>query len=455
MKFSVARADITPDKPVFMHGFGARTRQTDGTLDSLYMKAVLLQANTALLIVTIDALGSDRSFVVGIKDALQSRFGFKHEEVLINFSHTHHSVFLTGTDVSLRKGGYSMGQTKWANDESELEYGEDEIYFRRLRDTLLEMVGNCFAELREGELWIGKGLSDFAVSRRRPRADGGVDWMPYYEGEIDKDLFVLRLDAADGGTSAILFCYGCHTTAMGPDNYRFSNDYAGYAAAKLEAEFPGALAVFVQGCGGELKPRPTAEGDEFIGCADAEGLRKVGEVLAGDVLRVLNERPFRKVACRFGTKLLDPLIYTEQTPAEFYGQIAADPRSNSFYVGSALRTVRSIGNGTVKDRIPFCISLWRLDGETNLIAMEGEVSTEYGLKLKRLFGNGSTIVLGYTNGLYSYVPTRKMIGEGGYEASCNYFFGLRGPFIPEIEDIIVGQIAQGLKALDESAPAEA
>ncbi|MDF2670586.1 MAG: hypothetical protein K0R67_2892, partial [Paenibacillus sp.] len=34
--------------------------------------------------------------------------------------------------------------------------------------------------------------------------------------------------------------------------------------------------------------------------------------------------------------------------------------------------------------------------------------------------------------------------EGGYESTCNFFFGLRGPFVPEIEDIILGQIAKAV-----------
>jgi hypothetical protein len=35
-----------------------------------------------------------------------------------------------------------------------------------------------------------------------------------------------------------------------------------------------------------------------------------------------------------------------------------------------------------------------------------------------------------------------MIGEGGYESDCNFFFDMRGPFVPEIEDIIVGQLVK-------------
>ncbi|WP_409346215.1 neutral/alkaline non-lysosomal ceramidase N-terminal domain-containing protein [Paenibacillus sp. MBLB4367] len=446
MKFGIAKEEITPLEPVFMHGFGSRTHKSEGLLEPLYMTATMMQADRTFLIVTIDALGSDRSFIVGIKDELKRAFGLSHEEVMINFSHTHHSVFLTGPDPTLRRGGYSIGQSRWADDESELDYAEDMAYYIRLRDTLQRMVGSCYDNLTEGELSMARGTSEFACSRRRPDGAGGVMWMPYYEGEIDKDLFVLKLSDSTGAVRGIVYCYGCHTTAMSSDNYKFGNDFAGAASAMLEQRYPGAVAIFLQGCAGELKPRPGAVGDEFVSCDEAR-LRQVGDMLAQDVIAVMEYGSFRTVSCQFRAELCDPLLYTEQTSASFYRTIADDPQQDDFHRASARRTIKAFENGTIKDRIPFYISVWQLDEETSLIAMEGEVSTEYGLMLKRLFGNGSMIVLGYTNGVFSYVPTRKMIGEGGYEAACNYYFGLRGPFVPEIEDIIVGQVASAIGRL--------
>lgn len=445
MRFSLTQQAITPDKPIFMHGFGARSRKSEGTLDPLYMKAALLVANRPLLIVTIDTLGSDHSFIVGIKDALQASFGLKHEEVLVNFSHTHHSFFLTGVDTARRRGGYSIGQTRWAEDESELDYTEDEALFHSLRVTLLRMVGDCYDNLQEGELWIGRAASDFAVSRRRPNAQGGVDWAPYFEGEIDRDLFVLKLVDTAGAVRGILYSYGCHTTAMGSDNYLLSNDFAGYTSAVLESSYPGAMAIFLQGCAGELKPRMNTTEHAFTS-SDGGSIQQVGAALAADVCELMSHGTFRKIDCHFQAELRAPLIYTERFAAGYFSAIADDPQQGEFEAKAGMRCLQALENGTIKDRIPYSISILRLDEDTCLIGMEGEVSTEYSLAIKRLFGNGkgSIIVLGYCNSVFSYVPTRKMLREGGYEAECNYFFSLHGDFVPEIEDIIIGQIAQAL-----------
>lgn len=451
MKFAVAKAVITPERPVFMHGFGARTKKSEGELDPLYMRTALLLANRPLLIVTIDALGSDRSFILGVKDALRRRFGLEHEEVLINFSHTHHSVFLTGIDKATRRGGYSMGQDRWPEIEDELDYAEDEAYYLRIRDMLLDMVDGCYGRAMEGTLSIARATSEFAVSRRRPRPDGSVDWAPYWEGDINKDLHVLKLEDTLGVVRGVLYAYGCHTTGMGADNYKFSNDFAAAATALVEEAYPESVGMFLQGCAGELKPRPLAVDDDFAG-ADEAGIREVGAVLGREVVGVLQGGGFRTIECRLKAEQRDPLLYTEQTPVSFYEAIAGDPARNAFYRNSAKRTIRAIHDGNIKDRLPFYICVWELDDRTRIVAMEGEVSTEYAMQIKRLFNreNEEMIVLGYTNGVYSYVPTRKMLGEGGYEAENNYFFGLRGPYVPEIEDIIVGQVARALRRLEEA-----
>lgn len=441
MKFCCVSEVMTPDRPVFMHGFGARTSKSEGVHDQLYVKAAMLEANKTLLLLTIDALGADRSFVLGVKEALKETFGLEHHEVLINFSHTHHSVFLTGLDTEHRRGAYSIAQEGWTDNDEELDYTEDEALFRFMRDTILRMTEYCRNHLVPGELSIGRGFSDFAVSRRKPDGKGGVSWSPYVDGSIDKELLVMKLTDAAGAVKGISYNYGCHTTSMGSDNMLLSNDFAGRTSRVLEETYPGAAVLFLQGCAGELKPRKSAEGTRFKSLTIAE-MEEAGTDLAQDVIRIMEQAPFQTVHCSFRTALADPLLYTEQTPAAFYEPIASNPDYNSFYRNAAIRTIQAIKDGTIKDRIPHYISIWKLDDRHRIVSMEGEVSTEYSLLIKKLFADDTTLALGYTNGVYCYIPTRKMIGEGGYESDCNFFFDMRGPFVPEIEDIIVGQLVK-------------
>lgn len=448
MRFSYASETMTPEQPVFMHGFGHRSEKSVGVLDDLYVKVALLEANKRLLIITLDALGSDISFVNGVKDALKERFGLPHEDVLINFSHTHYSVYLTGEDASRRlRGLYSIAQSDWADRNDGLDYAEDVKLFHHIRDIIVRLVDDCSRNMVEGELQVGSIQSDFAVSRRRPDGKGGVEWKPYYEGEIDKELLVLKLTDTAGAVKGILYNYGCHPTGM-TDYMKLSNDFVGHVSRTLEASFPGAFAMFLQGCGGELKPRMGADGDQFR-LLSYEEITEAGQGLGREIADLLREGEFRTVECKFRTALVEPLLYTEQTPASFYEPMANNEASPPFYRSAARRTIAGIEDGTIKDWLPHYIALWHLDADTRLVAMEGEVSTEYSLLIKRLLQPCTTLTLGYTNGVCSYIPTRKMIAEGGYETTCNFFFNLRGNFVPEIEDIIVGQIVRTEQALSE------
>lgn len=440
MKFGLDQTIITPETSVFMHGFGARNRKSEGVHDDLYAKAVLLEGDGRLLILTLDVLGSDHSFTEAIKETLRLQFGLTHDEVLINYSHTHASVFLTGPIRPLQRGDYSIAQADWPETIQEVDLGEDEKLYVRIEAAVVDMVRNCTERLAQGRLSIAVGQADLAIVRRVPHEDG-AKWQPNYEAPYDRDLIVLKLTDERDQVRGILYNYGCHPTAIGSDNYLFSGDFVGAASAALEAEFPGATAVFLQGCAGELKPLGSAVGDRFKSCSFDEA-DSIGRELAAEVVRIINEASFTPIACRFKSALAMPQAYTEPIDIGYYEGIVNDEQANRFMRFAAKRTLQAIEAGTIRHRLPLYIAVWHLDEMTRVIAIEGEVSTEYALLLKRMYPEGNTIVLGYTNAVYCYIPTRKMLGEGGYEAECNYFFGLRGPFTPEIEEIIVGQIAK-------------
>lgn len=445
MKFCIAKDSITPAEPVFLSGFGDRTHKSEGVHDPIYVKAALLQSNKSLLIVTIDALGADRSFIQGIKDELEAKFALRHDEVLINFSHTHASVYLTGRDVRLRNGGYSMGQERWMEHEKDLDYTVDERYFDLVKEKLIRLVQDCLDNLEEGELLIGRTVSHFGVSRRY-RTNRGIEWRPSYDAEIDQDLFVLKVVDAKRNVKGVLYAYGCHPTSMGSSNYFISGDFSGAASRHLEQSYPKAVAMFLQGCGAEVKPMKSADGDTFKECGFAE-MEEAGAELATEIIDFMEKGAFKSVNCSFRTMLLEPNLYTERTPVEHYRQILGDPEASEFNKIRVRKLVGKFEDGSIKDRIPLYIAVWQLDESTRVVAIEGEVSTAYSRMIKNLFGPDLTMVLGYTNGIFCYIPTREMIQEGGYEVDNFYYYGHRGPFVPEIEDIIIGQVASAFGAL--------
>lgn len=442
MKFAVAKQSMTPSRPVFMAGFGGRTHKSEGVLDDLFVKTVLLSSGRDLLIVAFDALGADRGFVRGLKRELRERFGLEEADVMLHFSHTHASLYLTGEEAEARRGNYSMGQDDWQEDSAAIDYTEDVAYYHWIRETVVALVERCYADLRPGRLKLAAGRTRAAVSRRRLTSEG-VKWAPAPEAEIDDEMAVLTLTDEQERLQAVLFQLACHPTAMGSDNYRLSAEFVGQACARLEEALPGTTAVFLQGCAGDLKPRHSADGDRFKSCT-AEEMQAAGDELAEEVRRVLNGGAFTELDGPFRSALASIDLAVAPDDDEYMVRLL-EGEAGEYYRRAAQRTIRAEQNGTVKTKLPLYVQTWRLAERVALIALESEIPTGYSLRLKREYPDCRLLVLGYTNGVYSYIPTRSILKEGGYEADHPFTIGFKSRFAPETEDKIVDEIGRQME----------
>jgi neutral ceramidase len=440
MQFAVAKTPITPSYPVFLAGYGGRSAKCEGVVDDLYAKAALLQdeEGQSLLILTLDALGGDRSFMTGIRKALQDAFELKAEQVLVNFSHTHCSVFLTGEQPSGRRGGYSLGQDRWPEQDSDVDYTEDIKFYKWVRDSIVELVRGCYNRLQEGSLRIGKGESQAGINRRL-RTPEGLMMMPNPVGDIDRDLFALQLTDRSGAIRGILFSCACHPTSVSGN--RISAEFVGAACTQLEEQHPDSVVLFLQGCAGDIKPTATVNGVRFK-TLSVEEMREAGGKLASEVSAVLAAiGPEAEAEANWKFGLTDVRLFTERWGSEELEQIIADETKTDYRKRAAGRTLKALQEGRVKRDVPHAIQVWSFGRAAALVAMEGEVPAEYALRIKELFGVSPVIALGYSNGVSTYIPTRRILQEGGYEAEAFVLHGVRGPLVPENEALIIGTVA--------------
>src|SRR3954471_3672656 len=106
LRVGVGARDITPEKPVPMWGYGARhDRLSDGVVDRLQAKALVIEANgSKLAIVGMDlGRGPTPAMMEEIRGALAPR-GIS--QVLICGSHTHHGPVIELTD----RPGFGKGR---------------------------------------------------------------------------------------------------------------------------------------------------------------------------------------------------------------------------------------------------------------------------------------------------------------------------------------------------------
>ena len=90
-------------------------------------------------------------------------------------------------------------------------------------------------------------------------------------------------------------------------------------------------------------------------------------------------------------------------------------------------------------RCPFPSRSSRFGDNLAIVALGGEVVVDYALRLKREFPQTDLIVAGYTNDVMCYIPSRRVLGEGGYEAvDSMIYYGQPGPFAENVEETLIG-----------------
>ncbi len=87
------------------------------------------------------------------------------------------------------------------------------------------------------------------------------------------------------------------------------------------------------------------------------------------------------------------------------------------------------------------VQSWRFGDDLGMIFLGGEVVVDYSLKLKQLYGSERLWVSAYCNDTPCYIPSKRILNEGGYEADFSMiFYGKPARFKPEVEPLLLKTI---------------
>jgi hypothetical protein len=104
--------------------------------------------------------------------------------------------------------------------------------------------------------------------------------------------------------------------------------------------------------------------------------------------------------------------------------------------------------GSPPDRVRYPIQVWSFGPELTYIALTGETVVDYSLHFKAAHGWNSTWVSGYNNDLLSYIPSLRVLKEGGYEGTSGmYEYGHRAPYTESVEERITTLVEKLLKQI--------
>ena len=426
-KAGVARMDITPDRPMWMAGYAARDHASEGTLHKLWVKALALEdaRGHRAVLVTSDLLGVPAGISNNIRDRLRESLQLERSQILFNTSHTHSGPVL---ENSLRDV-YPLDDEMRSRVES---------YSRRLEDDVVSVVEEAFERLEPAALSAANGVARFAVNRRE-NDDDNLDRLTELEGPSDHSVPVLRVANENGNLLAVAFGYACHTTTL--SGYQWSGDYAGFAQLALGEKYPEATALFFAGAGADQNPLPR----RTVPLA-----RQYGQTLAAAVERVLAE-PMETLDPELKTAYSEiPLALNSAPAEEDLVQLSQDLSGwQQRWASRLLAKVR--GGEALRTQYPYPVQMWQL-GDQTIVALGGEVVVGYAIRLKRIFGQ-DLFVLGYSNDVMAYIPSARILREGGYEgARSQRVYGLPSTWAASIEEEIVHEVLNLAEGIGVSVP---
>ena len=414
MHIGVGRVVITPEQPMWMAGYASRNAPSDGKVHDLFAKAIAIQdeAGQRSVVVTTDLLGIPATVAHTTAALAEERFGIPRERLMITASHTH-------CGPVVRDGLLGM----YALDPGEAE--NVKAYTDHLPGMLAEAIGHALDDLEPATLTWGIGEAGFAANRRQYTL-GGVDNAENPIGPVDHDVPVMAARRADGTLKGVLFGYACHNTTL--SFQQFCGDYAGFAQAFLEDALPDTTALFVAGCGGDQNPLPRRT---------LELSQLYGDELGEAVVRVLNTpmQPIRGPVRAVYEEIALPL----STPPT-REQLEAQAKDSNVYIQRrAEHLLHTLAEqGSLSTTYPYPIQIWQFGNTLQMTALAGEAVVDYSLRLKHELGADRQFVIAYANDVFAYIPSLRVLREGGYEGdSSMIYYGLYGPWAPEVEGTIM------------------
>jgi len=426
-----AEADITPAPgQCFLSGFG-RERYARGAFAPLRMQVLSLRDSRgrAGILITADILEFGRTMVEAIRRAVEGKHGIPPSHIIFSASHTH------------------WGPATCFHGSHGVIGAPNVWYLARLEEEILEGIDRALKEQSPATVEYGSfQFRGIGCNRRRP-GKNGVAWGPNPEGSFDghTPVFHIRREVSPG--EILVVGHACHPTSSGAIQ-KWSPDYPGALREALEGDRSRRRALFVQGCGGDAKVvHRDPETGKLVFTADPEGAARAGRKLARGVLDFLGENrriPLpASISCALST---GEIRFGKRWSRE---ELEREAYSGSRKSWSTWAARQSLAIPDERRSFRYDAQVWKLGGRLTLFAMEGEITSSWGPRLRSLV-TGEAMVIGYANSTSAYIPDARIIREGGYEGDVSQrVYALPGLFTGKIEGEVMAVARKALEKVGE------
>ena len=416
--------DITPDYPIRLSGFGSRRTESEGVTVPIHARALAIgsDADGPAVLIAVDTTGVSDALVSEIARRLLP-LGIRRERLAVTGTHTHTAPMISGVLPTL------FGQPVPPEHQAHIHR-----YTAELTDDLEAVAREALSKRQPARLSWSIGKVGFAKNRRTAG------------GPTDHALPVLAARAPDGTLRAVVTTYANHAVTL---SHNFiGGDWPGFAAAAIEEKHPGAVALVSIGCGADQNPTSNVTGDKV------DVARSQGAELAAEVERVLGG-PLKPVTGPLTARLerID-LPLAPLPPREHWESLATKPSAVGYHAQVQLAALDRGDRLPVK--VDYPIETWTFGDSLAMVFLAGEVVVDYSLRLKSELDASRLWVTAYANDTPCYIPSERVLKEGGYEGGgAMTYYNKPAPFAEGVEQRIVDAVLRLLPASYKPKPEDA
>ncbi len=409
MQIGVAQVDVTPDYPIRLNGFAKRKTESDGVLGRIWVKALAFadEKEGPAILITTDGLGVPASIVDEVARRLAQPLNLKRERLTITATHTHSAPMLRGVANAIF--GHDLSPEEWEHINR---------YTEEFTNALEAVALAAVKDVRPATVELAIGKAGFAMNRRTKG------------GPVDHDLPVLVIrDVNDNKPRAVWFSYACHCVVLAES--KIHGDWAGAAMEMIQADFPGTIVLASIGCGADQNPSSRDS---------VEIANQHGRLIADEVKRLITGG---EGAENGGSKAItvEPSIRRVETNLEYEQRSRAEwlemlKKGGQLAYYARLNLTRIDHGETLPIHLSYSVQTWTFGDQLALVFLPGEVVVDFGLRLKRELRD--VIPIAYANDAPGYIPSERVLKEGGYEGGgAMMYYDRPNRFAPGLEEKII------------------
>jgi len=427
LEAGAAMVDITPPA-----GFPMYRGSSTGITDPLYARALVLrQGETRGAILVCDLIGIPRDIGRIARERAAKQTGIPFQNITVTATHTH-----TGPSVKSEITGYAERESAGKHT------GDDSTgYITFLINGMTEAIVVADSRAEAVEMTSGRSyLPGISFNRRFLMTDGRVRTNPGYlnprivgpVGPVDPEVsFILFNPAGKPGFSASLTVFAIHADTRG--GTKFSADYPYYIHKKYGELFgDNMISVFGNGPCGNINHVDAMHGkpsDMKITFTE-----KIGTEIAGAVHEALPRAKKNKPDLAITSRTIylpiqdytdSELQWSKEGMMPLYNEREFLERRRKLKISvwevqpplEQLRKYEAVPPSVSGDpwRLPVEIHAFRLDKNTALVTMPGELFSEFGIYLKSRSPFANTMLIELANADIAYVPVKEAFTQGDYE----------------------------------------